>query len=575
MRTMARQGLGGRPMEPSDVRWWKRLRAAMGFIGWETVILIIIGAWAGFDHNHELLRHPAWHDFFLGGMVMATSMLLRIRFIETLYASPTVRVLNHLPVSGCDICRWARRDVFWRSLLTLPRMLAVAYAWHGFPALAHMGSEVVLTGMLLWIVMLASVILVPEALGFGVQAKHFWGAAVIIWLLLSAYAMFTMDGAKEYGHLPDWMVTLSETVSWLFPAKWARHAAWNPAPALLTLACLALGALRWIRMPAQVGAYYDTLASDTDVASDSETEDAAPIEVFSMAEPLPGAAMSVPGDAAASIRQIVAEEAAHVSQGWIEKLMLALMHGRDRMLAAMLTGRDPGWTHSWLRAWRLCLLLTAAGGLAAHLGGAWISPETAHIWTRLLLAGVILQHTFPTSNSIPFAMVSQPLGQHRMPHFAGLPITVHDLLRVSLRIILARTVGCLSLAIPIIAVHCFTLQSPGQIPMLAAVAIMAAACAIAWRPVLVCLRLHQSSRPVRSAFLGHLLSRILVWPLLLVMITTTVSSITGSFALLSLQMKNVSVPLLTLVVTAVIGRCIHAVFHSRIRAGKVDWLTKP
>ncbi|MCF7785076.1 MAG: hypothetical protein K9N47_03085 [Prosthecobacter sp.] len=568
LRRMAAAALNGTAMELRDLRLWPRIKGALKFVGWEAVLSICLCMLAGLSIPQ--FRAAAWRDFMLAGAVMMTSRLSGQQFHWLLNSSPTTNVLWHLPVAGRDICRWARLIYLRGSLNLLPRMTVVAWAWLGFPLVETAWMNILWSGIMLWLIMLACVQHHSLPLGAGRLLGKIWNVTLAIWGGLVVYA-WVGNKHPSHGLLPPaWVSQVCAPVSWVLPAQWVMHARENQIALVLTLVCLVAGGLFWWRFPDALGGAYDQLDTEALPAIEIETEEPAYAEAEDLARPVavpePPAMEAV--QVLACIQQAAANETSLVREGWIEKLLLSLLNERDRMLGPILVGLHAGWTGRWWKAVRICTLLLLTSYALLAFGTRWIKAETLEVWIVIVPLLVVVGYTFPVSNSIPLAMLSWPSGQHGMPLFAGLPISMRDLLRVSLRITVARMVACLALALPVIAGLCVLLDHPKAIPAMLGTAVILA---ISWRcirPVFIYYRLQQVSRPGRRHRLWHACADLLILPIALAIPFSVILSVAVFQA--QPEWLAVSLPL-----TACCARAVYAVFHWRVRAQKVDWTRDP
>ena len=156
------------------------------------------------------------------------------------------------------------------------------------------------------------------------------------------------------------------------------------------------------------------------------------------------------------------------------------------------------------------------------------------------------------------ATASWWLGQHAVPCFAGLPISVRALLRVSFRVTAVRTLAALTLVLPVVTAQCLIVKQPERIPTLLMMAVSLAACWIMARPAFIYYGLQEVSRPVKSAAFGHRCWYLVLAPLALGLMISFVMSVT--------------VPLLPALAVGLFARVIYAFHHWRARSRKLDWV---
>ncbi|WP_395751418.1 hypothetical protein [Prosthecobacter sp.] len=559
---MAAAALRGAAMEPSDFRLWPHIKAALKAIVWEALLIYVMCLLGGLEVVQ--FRVPAWRDFMLAGAVMLTSKRSALQFSWLLQYHPTLVVCWHLPVAGRDICRWARRKHLLSSLTLLPRMAAAAWVWLGFPAVTLAWPSVLCDGMCLWLTMLACVQLYGQTQGLGRMLAKTWNLALIIWGCMMVYAWWWEKSRSHGQSLPSWVLSFCEPLSWAFPPQWAMHATDMRTAFMFTLACLAAGGLIWWRFPDATAFAYDRLGVGVDAealsdeSGDEEAAHAAP----------PETAEAVPVELLNSIQQANASEASSLSQGWIEKLAFTLMQQRDLAVAPILVCLHPKWSRRWWKGLRVCtLLLLAAYGMLTF-GTSLVSADTQVFWIVLVPVVAVVGFTFPASNSIPKATAPWPLAQHGMPFFAGLPITIDELLRISYRVTAARMIAFFALALPVIAAQCILLGHAHFIPTALGAAVILGVSWMVIRPMFIYYRLQQMCRPVRRHRLGNVCSHLLYVPLFFGVLFSVVASV-GSFQ------THPAWLLIFLPFTACCARGMFAVFHWRARRSRVDWVIDP
>lgn len=562
LRRMAAAALKGKAMEPSDVRPWPRIKGLLKSTGWEAVICVFTCLLAGL--SIPTFREAAWRDFILAGAVMLASRQSGLRFSWLLQSSPTAVALWHLPVAGRDMCRWARQTFLAGSLKLLPRMMVTAWAWSGFPTVAAAWPQIAGTGFMLWLIMLACIQHLSIASTASQLPRKIWNLALCVWACMVIYAWVGNKHAGLAHMLPSWVKQVCVPVSWVLPAQWAMHAAENATAFMVALACLAAGGLFWWRFPDSLGWTYDQLPPDTQPASEPEDAEQAAETHAAVTEPAAVESAQI----LTSLKEAAAAPNPLAHEGWIERLLFVLLPERDRMLAPVLIGLEAGWTKRWLQGVKICGLLLFISYLLLRLGMPWIRPEALELWIVLLLFIAVVSLSFPVSNSIPLATLSWPMGQHGMPLFTGLPVSMHDLLRLSCRITVTRMIACLSLALPVTAVLCMLLNHAKAMPVILCMVVILALSWVLMRPAFIYYRLQQISRPGRRYRFGHACAYLLLAPLGFGMPLCVVLSVTLFQA--SPLFLAAGLPL-----TACCALGIYAIFHWRVKTRRVDWISDP
>jgi hypothetical protein len=562
---MAAKALRGAKMQPSDRQWWPRVKAGLKFVGWETLIGFLICLLAGWSAPQ--LGQEGWRDFMLAGVVVVTVRLSSQRFYWLMQSSPTTNVLWHLPVAGCDIVRWARGVYFGGLWKLLPRMLVTSWAWLGFPLPALAWPQIAWNGLLLWLVMIACVMHDSPFSKLGRLIAKAWTGVLIVWGSLLLYAWWWEKSHASGQPIAEWVVALCSTLSWLLPARWAMHAAESGTELALTLLTLLSGAVLWSVFPLRAAITYDLVFPEDDGGPpDTTDEESCAPEVDTEDEPgvvLPETAASTTVDVLTAIQQARADEQPAHNRGWIEKLALRMMNDRDRKLAAIVNGGMTGWTSLWWKALRILTPLLLASFLIMTFSPPWVR-ETAEMWVVVLPLSAVALLAFPLSNGIPYATFSWPLGHGSMPFFAGLPLRIHDLMRLSRRITLARMTGLVVLVLPVIAAQALILDRARGIPVLCGIALSLSVFWILIRPLFIYYRLQQMSSPAHGFRFGHFMTWWLIFALGLGIVISGMLCV--AFVFFS--------PL-WLLIAAGCSQGIYALFHARARSRKVDWVVSP
>lgn len=561
LKRMALGVLHDTRMEPCDLGWWQRIKAVLKFAGWELLLSVLLCLVAG--ARTEAFRNDAWRDFMIAGAVLITTRMSAQRFYWLLQSSPTVNVLWHLPVTGRDICRWGRRVFLLRSLKMLPRLLVAAWAWQGFPTFTAAWPHTLALGALLWIVMITCVMHDGMTHGAGPLVVKAWNLALYTWGMLLIYAWWRDKSHLNAQPLAEWVITLCSTGSWLLPAKWAVHAAQDNTALVLTLLCVLSGIHFWWSFPKRAAITYDRLIGGHDLVTQRITDDAIANDTEEASEAGPTMTSS---EILNTIQQASAEETTLKEEGWIEKLTLLLLRGRNRQLGKILGEANAGWTRKWWQAVWICALLLPMGWVLKQFEPSWLSVqslEALDTWIVILPLVVVAARTLPLSNSIPLATSARLLGQRTMPFFAGLPVSMDDLLHVSRRITIARMGACLLLMLPVIAAQSFILGRADDMLVFYGFAGVLSLLWVAMRPLLICQRLQEKSSSTRRFRPGNFVAGSII-ALLCVGIV-----IAGIACIADLRHSWAWLP-----AAAGCTQGVYGIFHWRVRKQKMDWVSR-
>lgn len=346
------------------------------------------------------------------------------QLLASLYDSPDLHVLNHLPIADEAIFRVQAGQALRRSLWSVADFVVlygilVSHSGPGFAAL------------------------VLQGFGFGLAHAGFVIAAGVClaalrirsgWLLLAALLFFASAVGLLFAGGQSGTVTnlVSRAADWLPPLNWTLYALGvSPAESYVGLlwVCLELGLLlaalpfAWRRLRRNYVLNEEVFAAARRLIPTPD-----PIGAPELAEQL----SQSPQEVRSAIQKAEFREGLDWSAlGWIERLIASWLSPRERLAAEFLTAGSPGWTKG-LRA-TVVLAVIAAAGWRLFFASAALPPFLA------ILA--ICFFVVVASGQWPGFSCPQGVGL-QSPFYAVYPFSIRDMLRVLLKVNLVRFLLC-------------------------------------------------------------------------------------------------------------------------------------
>lgn len=460
---------------------FRKVTALAGFLAMQVFWTLAMLSFLGW-HQPELaswdcqLVVVGWWFLFSGGLV---GNLLQFHS----FASPEARMLWTLPAAGGRILRWSRARALWRTWPILLRA-CVACWWLGGAS-----EALELTEVLSWLVPGVVMGMLTVAWPF-VEASD-WMCRVKLDRVWHWLRMGTIPGlvilwlSVEHGWfwLPmvEWLERLSPWLVWLMPASWVagmlqpHTTAFGWWGMLLTMVVVLVGFRGWLRWPMTAAPAFDELWPDHD-AEDLEAQ-------AEKAEAVP--------DRALMKEQLRGGEAARLLEaGWIERWVLSWLNARDRAVFAVLVMVPPNWSQRWRKAalgsLGLAVMLAAVQLLSHQIPQEYV--EMFFVWGGMMGAGLLLVLVMPWSGGVSDAVMAWPAGIKNIPFLAGFPVGAWDLLRISVKIVLVRSIATM-LLLPLGVIMVWWLKDGATALITASVGLRVLLLLMAVRPLLVMHRM--------------------------------------------------------------------------------------
>lgn len=421
-------------------------------------------------------------------------------------------VLVNLPISGKSALEWIRSLFFRQSILPIFAMSALA-GWflHGFSTDDF--APMIATSALLFAVTIATVVLLDDPLICRLRIPLIWtsvlytGAAALFFLLVFR------DSSLGLVASGDGTTKLVDMAAWIFPASWVMPERLHSGGWILAGAFFAYGMWRWHRMPAEFGPSYDMPGDyltafghfgigeewEDDIHTIPETEShAVDSEPETDAEPRAGKSVG-----ALKLLQR-AEGKVTLGSGWIERWLERLLNPRERLIIHVMHGESLAFSDWAKKAVIFAPILMAVSWFFVKVFPAPETESFPFVAGVLALPVILVAILFPYSNGVGTAISPTSVGSLIAPTFASFPISVRELLRISLKITLVRGLVFILLASPLCYLH-FTLLGIGW----AARACLPAApilvlLILAMRPVFFFYRLQEAARHRKRFRMKHL-----------------------------------------------------------------------
>ena len=427
---IARRVVGPEGFLKPDFSVWSSLFGKAITCVWMSYMITILRSLLIGETGNIDLRHAAFAI-----LLMALVLFGQGRIATCFHSAGFFGALANLPISSHKALTHIRGIIIrrlWFVSLIVP--FASAICLH-YPVDPEKSFHVLTTWLLLSAIVWAT--LGIGQLGWILRLRlpriWFWAACFhVAQIILFHY--FDVRSS-----IPQAVLTVIDHVTgttlWIFPPAWAfpeMAAAGGLIPAILWIAW---GLWCWIRWPSTafpaydrphdfVGAFGDVGISEETI--ESERPHASEEEEESIAlEPPPQPP----------------------STGWVERLIAATLPASDRVVAGVFLSES---RHG--RRVSLTIIFAALWMLALYFGKSLFHKELFFI-LLMLLSWIVPTVVFflvllPLGNPMKAALQPCPVGSTPVPIFTMLPVTIRSLLRITLRIVIVRTVIAVAIAIP-------------------------------------------------------------------------------------------------------------------------------
>lgn len=526
------------------------------------------------------LRTEHWQTLICCVLLMWT-----IQFAIAGLGTPLTRngfhaVLPNLPISGQHAFRWARHRFFvekWFSHFCI--CFLCAFAFHDFSF--HSPWSIAAFTLLLQAMVIASVQVLqhPWLERFRVQR-----IANISLLLLIAWMLFLLFANKRIfriGETPEWLADAILLLTWLFPPSWVLPGRFESGGALLALAWISIGIHLWKKWPANASPYLDKPrdfpGSFGDFSEDEDMDD----EENLTGSGYPDEAWEENGGQTG----ILPAPASVFTEGWVERWVLRWIPEKDRPAAGIFCDIAPSWTFRANWTLRILPLWLLASWLFFRFFPHSESRETITIWIWIISIVLPLIGLMPFSNTVTTSAFPWSSNGQTFPFFAALPVSVRSLLRISMRVTIARCILMVMIGAPYACLLMIVLIPEATV--LEALLIgpwMVSAVCIAWttaRPILVYYRLQAGNRRKNGSweYVTHGLLVILNIALSIVALLAAVIGVVSGLGYIGTTPDGHEVWSLPmgaaggLLLSAICSRAVFEIYHWRLKGRHLDWIT--
>lgn len=551
---LAKSGRKGQAMEARD-RWpWQKwIMAPVWVIAILGYLAHMMGA---FDPDRRVVH---WQYLICSLVVLWTA-----KFGAGLATAPIARnyaTLVNLPVKGETLFELSRRSFFIRFA---PFLILVcgpfSYAVGGFtweePVLLAI-STVLMAGTTL-----ATAIIIYDASLAPSLIRRIYDRFFQIQSLGLVISYWFLEDYSKTGGTPKWLAEGIYQVTWLLPPSWCLPGRIGHGGGVVALSWCVFGFTRWMLWPRRLGHLFDAPkdvfineeATEEEEAKSADTDEAIPITTL----PAP---LAVPGE------------------GWVERWVRRVIGGKDAIIAGTLVEQNSDWTKNTNLAIYLCPILLAVNWvvLKMPIKADWFETAAYCIWIISIVAIPLLLQQFP--NAVPRMTGQWSTGPQALPFLALLPISVRDVLRVSMRITFARTVILAAISGPYL--WClFSIHEIEMRPMdLLWLVLSGSWILVTSRPLFILNRIQSLGRCRRGIYPIHCALNLLLCLIALIWLIASATGVAfGLFWMGTMEGDNdfgfiAAVSLGGLAVSALSSRATFEIHHWRMRRGHFDWVS--
>lgn len=522
------------------------------------MITLGLGVWGSRTH----FRSEGWQLLLSGCILNAYAFTLGGHLLALSFHPQTRQTLLGLPVPGRILVRWGQDDLLKAFARSLPVLAAVTWCLAGFPQEVSALPLLLAQTVVLAVFFMATCVVYTHPVAAWVRRKRIWLGVILYMVVLGATMFFTRKAPAP------WALETAAWLSWLLPTTWVHPSRLLGLGGVLACGLVGWSLLHWRRLPDTLGPAWDQMDEPHDLASDDDDEDEYEDEDLDHFDD--AAVEQAPSDGktllAAGLPAIEMPCA-----GWIEWLARALMPAQLRTLAALMMEPRPRWTTKWWWSLR-ALACVGAVMLALQLTGTtW--PVLAGYATKPqgFLGGLGILFSLgclPISNQIPRAMSLWNIGQGHMPWFASNPVSMRDLLRISTRLTVARSIPAVLLAGTGFTMLSLISKVPADPWLVWKVAPLMAVMWVFSRPLTLHFRLSSVCGFRKGAVLNRLLTEAvmvlccLVWIFTFIAVPVALTTHEISFGYIILAM----------LANAISARLVFEIFHWRVCAGLIDFV---
>lgn len=511
------------------------------------------------------LREIRWQTLYASLLLMLAVFWSSGALASTAQRCGCHDVLLNLPISGRRALRWVRHRYFIRQWLPVLFTSALcALPLRGFSFDSGFAA--------LSLAFVASVFTTVVVYGDpGVQRLRL----PLLWMLstfgiLAILALMYFVDSRTFhinGASPATMTVVS-ALAWLYPSSWVTPQM-MPVGGVLAAIGFSWGFQRWLTWPTRLGHSYDAPQDFIDAFEDPDGDDFDE-SIEATAEPHKPVVLT--DEIALPAPRL------HEAEGWLNRWVGHRCSRRERLVTGAISELETS------GGFRLKIALLA---IPLWLAGVWIfmrvAPDSSArdlqiIWIWVLSAAGLLLTLFPFTNGVPLGTGWCETGSLAMPSFAGLPITVRELLRTSQRITTRRSLLMMAIGTPVVATLFHLLPGPGH-PWMACWLVPAV---LTWwilsRPVFVWHRLQSASRRRSGVLLQYLTVNLVLAVLLLGWLIAGFAGIFLGIVAFSPTVidaeaiRTGAAAIGAILASGLLARGVFEIYHRQLRLGTYDWL---
>ncbi len=568
-RRLALNARGEKPVEPRDPLGIRKKLfgycANLVTIGGVGIVLRVVS-------RNEMA--DCWQILICSIILMLVSLISLGALRDTVHQNGHHAVLANLPIPGRLAMTWVRnRFLFSHSFGIIACGALAAIFLHRIDAPFHTLAQ---STILLGGVTFATIVLLEDENLSFFRIQRIWTLSsilLVVGMAVLAYTERRLFGAEG---MPEWLYRLIGSIGWIYPTSWVMPGNLEKGGAFLALAWTGWGLWRWMDWPRIAGVHFDMPQDFIGVEFDEEHDD----EEDWSATNQHGIDVEEPADG----KLECSADGAHLnplemsSDGWVDRWISRCVGIRDHAVAGALADPDTTWTRqtNWL------LRLLPVWLFAVWAFTEWVpeckTKESIGMWIWPATGIILLVSLLPFTNALPRMLASFAVGQQAIPFFAILPVGTRDILRISTRITIARSLVMMAIATPYLALQLAVIPN-GTSPWIACW-IVPAAC-LFWassRPIFVWHRLNAACRGKKGTCLIRAIGTLLIVVLILLWLASGVVGVASGTGMLIAYRAADEIKELTMLAaggmlaSALSARAVFEIHHWHLRRGHFDWV---
>lgn len=543
---IAERSLAGQPFERRFSKWW-----TLQLPDWVLTTLVVLFFSILFFASSAIPQYRNMVCAMLGMLAIRagiSSLVFTAQKCElhtTLVNLPARRQLAF----GYVRSRFLRK--FW--LIAFVYSAAIAFGLYGLDVLKALTSFFLSFGIIIGTVSFSNTRWFARS-----HIQKLWYLTGSI-LGLALFYLFIKDFEKGVlGSMEPWI----DLMLWVLPPAWISPGKIDSGGLFLAILWICLGIWSWVRWPSTLSPGYDRpgdFATDRGMSASYETfEDS---ETTTTPE-----ALDYPD-----------ELASDSGNGWVNRLVMKSIPAGEIAIARAILEAGKGWA----KHVHLFLLLAPIWLLACWIFREHIPSDEAGdlivIAEWLVPITYIVLTIFPYSNSIPRATNPYPLGSGHVPFFTTLPVSIRNLLSISQRVTIVRSVIFGLLSTPFF----WALAVINEVPDVAAGLLGGIPTfTVIWcvsRPVFIWHRIQAATKCKRGVFFIRCATASVEVILFFLWLLASFCAVAAGFVWASERTSALLIPgaVGAFVLSAIFSRVLLEIAINEIRHRRYDWVSKP